>query len=79
MFEKREVREIEQIDYEISGDEIIGPKKEEPIRTEKMLWAFEKDEKAETVTITPMNDPKIIIHGKQEAETFCNLLNQCLR
>lgn len=70
---------MEQTEYRFSGKEIISPEKEKPIGTEKMLWAFEKDEKTETVTITPMNDAKIIIHGELEAEMFCNLLNQCLQ
>lgn len=49
------------------------------VGAEKMLWAFEKDEKTETITITPMNDEKIIIHGKWEADMFCSFLNQCFQ
>lgn len=40
----------------------------------KMLWAFEQDKETGVVTIAPMDGDKIIIHGKQEAEIFCNIL-----
>lgn len=46
----------------------------ESITAEKLLWAFEKDEKTGNVTIVPMNDEQIVIHGKTEAKMFCNIL-----
>ena len=43
------------------------------------MWAFEKDEKTENVTIVPMNGEQIVIHGKTEAEMFCTILTQCFQ
>lgn len=40
----------------------------------KMLWAFEQDKEAGAITIVPMNGDKVVIHGKREAEMFCNIL-----
>lgn len=44
------------------------------VTAEKLLCAFEKNEKTENVTIVPMNGEQIVIHGKKEAEIFCNIL-----
>ena len=49
------------------------------ITAEKLLWAFEKDEKTGSVTIVPMNGEQIVIHGKTEAEMFCSILTQCFQ
>ena len=49
------------------------------ITAEKLLWAFEKDEKTGNVTIVPMNGEQIVIHGKTEAEMFCSILTQCFQ
>lgn len=49
------------------------------ITEEKLLWAFEKDEKTGNVTIVPMNGGQIVIHGKTEAEMFCSILTQCFQ
>ncbi len=49
------------------------------VMAEKLLWAFEKDEKTANVTIVPMNGKQIVIHGKKEAEIFCNLLTGCFQ
>ena len=46
------------------------------VTAEKLLWAFEKDEKLGNVTIVPMNGKQIVIHGKKEAEMFCNILTE---
>ena len=46
----------------------------DPIVAEKLLWTFEKDEKADDVVIVPMNGDRIVIHGKKEAEMFCSIL-----
>ncbi|MDE6052489.1 MAG: hypothetical protein K2G55_01725 [Lachnospiraceae bacterium] len=46
----------------------------DPIVTEKLLWAFEKDEKTEDIVIVPMNGDRIVIHGKNEAEMLCSSL-----
>lgn len=51
----------------------------DPAIAEKILWAFEQDEKTGFVTMIPMNGERIIIHGKQEAEIFCNTLIQCFQ
>lgn len=41
-----------------------------------LLWAFEQDEETGIVTVVPMNDKNIVIHGKKEAEMFCDILSQ---
>ena len=46
---------------------------------EKLLWAFDKDEKTGNVAIVPMNGEQIVIHGKTEAEMFCSILTQCFQ
>lgn len=46
----------------------------DPVTAEKLLWAFEKDEKTENIAIVLMNGEQIVIHGKKEAEMFCNIL-----
>ncbi len=51
----------------------------DPMAAEKLLWAFEKDEKTGNVTIVPMNGEQIVIHGKTEAEMFCSILTQCFQ
>lgn len=57
----------------------MGAFSEKGITTEKLLWAFEKDEKTGNVTIVPMNGKQIVIHGKTEAEMFCGMLTECFR
>lgn len=39
----------------------------DPMVAEKLLWAFEKDEKTGNVTIVPMNGDRVVIHGKNGA------------
>lgn len=57
----------------------MGAFSEKEITTEKLLWAFEKDEKTGNVTIVPMNGKQIVIHGITEAEMFCGMLTECFR
>lgn len=46
---------------------------------EKMLWAFEQDEKTGSVTVIPLNGDRLVIHDKQEAEMFSHSLIQCFQ
>lgn len=58
---------MEKPDYEFSDSDFSFPKKTEPEIAEKILWAFEQDEKTGFVAMVPMNSERIVIHGKQEA------------
>jgi len=51
----------------------------EQSNAEEFLWALEQDKKTGFVTMVPMNGERIVIHGKQEAEMFCNALIQCFQ
>ena len=70
---------MEKPDYEFSDSNFSFPENPDPAIAEKILWAFEQDEKTGFVTIVPMNSERIVIHGKKEAEMFCNTLIQCFQ
>ncbi|WP_455649086.1 hypothetical protein [Enterocloster citroniae] len=50
-----------------------------PVEAGDLLWAFEKDKKTGSVTAIPMNGDRIVIHGKEEAEIFCEMLTGCFQ
>lgn len=50
-----------------------------PIEAKAMKWVLEKDKKTGSVTAIPMNGDRIVIHGKEEAEMFCEMLTGCFQ
>lgn len=69
----------EKTDYELSDEDSSLPGNIDSETTEKILWCFEQDKKTGAVTVVPMNGGKVIIHGRQEAETFCRFLTGCFQ
>lgn len=50
-----------------------------PIEAKAMKWVLEKDEKTGSITVIPMNEDRIVIHGKEEAKVFCEMLTGCFQ
>lgn len=46
---------------------------------EKLSWGMQHEEGSQNIDVFPMNGEKIVIHGKQEADSFCKMLMECFR
>lgn len=69
----------EKPDYEFSEGAFDFLQNPDPTLADKMRWAFEQDDQNGAVTIVPMDGEKVVIHNKQEAEWFCNILTECFQ
>lgn len=70
---------MENPDYDFSESDFGVLENSDPIIASKFLWAFDKNKETGAITVVPMNGDTIVIHGKQEAETFCRFLIQCFQ
>ncbi len=70
---------MEKPDFEFSESDFDVCGNSDPVIDSRLLWAFGQDEVTGSVTVIPMNGDRIIIHGQQEAEIFCNILAGCFQ